>query len=233
MQRTAFTIIEVLVAITIIAILATLATVTYSTSKRTSRDSRRKSDITTYAQAIQQYSSVKDSFFIELKPGCTTPLPTSTTCTGANGESYGRVNFTGTEDGLQYSTKSIAQDLQSLGFLQTIAFDPASDQKLTSSGQPDYVYVRCQTQSAAQSVTKIAGDSAAIWTQLETPSGLTQANLSNTEVSCGSDTAPSRFAFGYTAPPTHESATRFPAPNPGSSDDKTKGYFALPIGLTH
>ena len=227
MRRTAFTIIELLVAIAIIGILAVLVTVNLTNSRRAARDSRRKTDVTAYSQAFQQFYSVKGSLFVELNPGCTASLQAN--CSGAAGESYGRMNFTSVQDSLAYSTKSISQDLQLLGYLANVAYDPSAANNTTTVDDPDYVFVRCLPKSSLQSTDR-TGTFGAVWTQLESPSNLTDANLSNTEASCGSDTSPTRFAFGYTSIAANEGSTRFPAPSPGSTDDKTKGYFAVSVG---
>jgi len=208
-----FTIIEVLTVVTIITILVSLAIVSYTTTRRNSRDARRKSDVTAYAAAFNQYNSTKNSLFI--------------TGTGANGNSYGRIAFNGTEGSISYGSTSIAKSLLNLGFITTVTTDPGAT-KLTTGG-PDYVFVRCMPAPAqnTQSLTS-AGDSGAVWAKLESANNLRDVDLSNTVASCGSHTTQSgQFTFGYD--PT---GTGMQAPRPNSNDEKSNGYFAAPVGRT-
>lgn len=55
--KTAFTIIELVIAITIIAVLSTMGTMVYTSSLQSSRDARRKSDLEQIRSALELYRS--------------------------------------------------------------------------------------------------------------------------------------------------------------------------------
>lgn len=56
--KKSFTLLEMLVVIGIVAILIGMATVSYSTAQKKARDSKRKSDLKTIQNALEQYYSV-------------------------------------------------------------------------------------------------------------------------------------------------------------------------------
>ncbi len=55
MKNKGFTLLELLVVMGIIAILVSLAAVSYSSAQKSSRDSRRRSDMKTVQNALEQY----------------------------------------------------------------------------------------------------------------------------------------------------------------------------------
>ncbi len=219
-RRRGFTILELLTIITIISILLGFALVSYSSSKRNSRDARRKSDVTTYANALQELYSVKNTLY---QPSF-----------GASGFYYGRLTYTGKEGPIHYGSKSIAQSLITLGYLASAATDPSSTGN--APGQPDYVFVRCQIISYpiipknTQSVTPLNNsDAGGVWTKLENTSAARDVDLSNTRATCGSDTALAQFDFGY-----DPSGPGMKGPTPGdASFEKNNGYFAASVGRTY
>ncbi|NTU73704.1 type II secretion system protein [Candidatus Roizmanbacteria bacterium] len=73
-----FTLMELLVVIGIIAILVALGTVSYSTAQKKSRDSKRKSDLKTIQNALEQYYAICGSVYPT--PGASKTVPTSISC---------------------------------------------------------------------------------------------------------------------------------------------------------
>lgn len=59
----AFTLIEILIVISIIGILTSLAVVSYTTSQKQARDVERKSDLSQYRTALENYANTHDSFY--------------------------------------------------------------------------------------------------------------------------------------------------------------------------
>ena len=57
MKKNAFTLLELLVVIGIIGILVALATVSYSTTQQAGRDARRKQDLVSMQNALEQFYS--------------------------------------------------------------------------------------------------------------------------------------------------------------------------------
>ena len=59
----AFTLIEILIVISIIGILTSLAVVSYTTSQKQARDVERKSDLSQYRTALENYANTHNSFY--------------------------------------------------------------------------------------------------------------------------------------------------------------------------
>lgn len=78
-SRTAFTLIEVIVAMTIVAVLAAVAVVSYSAATKTTRDARRKKDLSQLQSALEAYKLVNGAYPAHgcssnaTWPGCQTP----------------------------------------------------------------------------------------------------------------------------------------------------------------
>lgn len=184
-NKRAFSLVELLVAVTILAILTSLVVINISNVRRSSRDSRRKSDVQTVTTAINQYVLANGTSFIRYnRQGCTIPtvqtgevrtLPTATGdgCVGANGLSFGKMNLINDDSGgygpytaRQYQPHSIMESLKLSGVLANGAQDPQAGQNpITSASARDYVLIRaCST--GWQNVGA-RGVLFAVWTSLE------------------------------------------------------------------
>jgi len=106
----AFTIIELLTTMVILAIITSLVVTDFSTARRTARDSRRRDDVQTILNAMNQYYANNGTSLIEntdpktkAKIACGVPSNTDPTqivspsagCVGALGRSYGKVSLEG------------------------------------------------------------------------------------------------------------------------------------------
>lgn len=63
MNKKAFTLIEVLVAISIVAVLMSLALVSYGGSRAQARDAQRKSDLNQYRNALENFASANSGIY--------------------------------------------------------------------------------------------------------------------------------------------------------------------------
>ena len=63
LKNKGFTLIEILVAISIIGILASLALTSYSRAQKQARDTQRKSDLSQYRNALEQYGSANSGVY--------------------------------------------------------------------------------------------------------------------------------------------------------------------------
>jgi prepilin-type N-terminal cleavage/methylation domain-containing protein len=215
MKKKAFTLIEVIIAVSILAILASLVLVNFTTTRRTSRDARRRSDVTEYARALQAYHITKSTYFVPY--------------TGVEGNGYGQINKIGsTESGVQYTSISIAKALVESGYITTAGQDPLADPN-AKTDQRDYIVVRCN-KDGSQNTSR--NDVAfAVWTLLENGQHLRVDDRANTRLSCGSSaTAPNQFFFGYST--DLNANTPIPAPVPGSDIENKASYFATSGGET-
>ena len=200
-QKKGFTLIELMIAISVLVILSSLVVVNYSEARKAARDSRRKSDVRTYVSALNSYHIANGNFFITTKDGnCDLPSDTDKTtsssfeaatgtgCTGALGRSYGKLNLKATSNGVNqdfqraYASTSIAEALQSRGYLGTVAKDPSnSNASNTSDSASDYMLVRCCS-DGTQAYRK-SGQMFAVWTRLENTTQSTDAT--NSAKYCG------------------------------------------------
>lgn len=73
-QKSGFTLIELLVVISIIGILVSVFTARYQTSEKQARDTKRKSDLSQYRTALENYAVVNDSLY---------PTPAGAVCVDA------------------------------------------------------------------------------------------------------------------------------------------------------
>ncbi|MEI6478187.1 MAG: type II secretion system protein [bacterium] len=181
----AFTLIELMVVIAIISIMATLVTVSVGRARINARDSRRKSDVRTYEQAIERYRLTNS----DVPAAGARPTATSSFAF------YGRMNLAGTSEGGQgYGAKSIAQTLMDAGVTAGIALDPsATGTTLGVAGQTDYVLLRCKSNATFSQETGSALEgSFAVWARLENTSS-SAVDIANVNGYCGHQ----GFDYGY------------------------------------
>jgi len=62
-NKKGFTLIELLVVISIIGILAALATISFTSSQKQARDTKRKSDLRWYQNAVELYANKNDGYY--------------------------------------------------------------------------------------------------------------------------------------------------------------------------
>ena len=237
MQRKAFSLLELIITVTIIAILSALAYTAFSVARSRSRDSERKDVLNSYATAVETYRQTNGSYFIQASTACN-PSGSTADCTGAGGESFGRMNFknvsTSWTGGGEYypGTNTIASLLKP--YLSTISRDPLNhdtSDSSTSTAQPyDFVLVRCSA-TGAQTISK--NDATfAIWTHLENAISASQGE--NITHYCGGSLTgqATRFDFGYS---NNAAGDFFPAPIPGdpaannvaNSFEVTNNYYSV------
>lgn len=209
-MRKAFTIVELLVSISIIALLASLVTVSLTGARRASRDSRRQTDVKAYSAAMEKYQLTTGSYFVR-DDGCNMPSVSNSNCVGAEGLSYGRMNYKGTdrEGGKAYvGGQTIAEKLLAKGLINKIAKDPNNNKDENTANQSDYILIRCNN-NGSQS-TAIKDDAYAVWAQLENePSAV---NVQNSAKSCGgslSTTSPLNFGSNKMSAPTSETTQKY------------------------
>jgi len=128
--RRAFTIIELIIAISIIAILVAAAAVNYGQTRTKARDANIRSSLSEYQTAIEQYHLAKGTYLISTANGVGV---------GFNNEGWGRV--TARQDGVGgavtgYGTTSIADALQQQGFVSEVHYVPGKQNASDSFFQP-------------------------------------------------------------------------------------------------
>jgi prepilin-type N-terminal cleavage/methylation domain-containing protein len=183
MKQRAFSVVELLVAISVLAILAAVITITFTNTRRNSRDARRKADVQTINSAVTQYQATNGTSFVTFG-ACSIPsgmeqdptvLATGVGCTGAGGRSYGKVNLkSATTDGYvatteprTYAAMSILEALVRGQYLTLAPRDPlASTATGTDPLARDYVLIRACIASGQQQVGS-RGTALAVWAALE------------------------------------------------------------------
>lgn len=151
--KSAFTLVELMVTIAIIAILAALALISFNGVQRTSRDARRRSDIKTYAAALEKYRITSGTYAVTGK---------NNEPTGYKGLGFGRMNQVvdssgtntmpnGQNNAARYVSLSIVQALKDRGYIGTIATNPSNPKNLSTLD--DYTLIRCDKRGN-QSFTK-------------------------------------------------------------------------------
>lgn len=81
-NKKAFTLLEILVVIGIIAVLVGLTTSSYSIAQKKARDAKRKSDLKSVQNCLEQYYSYNDNFKYDGGSLVNGNLPTSLSCGG-------------------------------------------------------------------------------------------------------------------------------------------------------
>lgn len=192
----AFTFIEVSVAVALLAIFATLITLHLTEVRRLARDSRRQSDVQTYVAALSQYLTATGTLFVtDAADKCVIQNDANgdpeqgigRDCTGVSGFGYGLMNAASASvtdfggSNREYPRTSIAQALQNRGLITAIGTDP-NYVKGGGTNQPDYVLIRCCSNSSKQNRSK-TGQAFAVWTVLERLP--TDNEASNSNRACG------------------------------------------------
>lgn len=203
-SRQAYSTMELMIAVSIMGILAALAVINFSESRKAARDSRRKSDVRVYVDAINAYRLAKSTFMVSTPDtpcqanGASESDPTqpySGGCTGASGRSFGKLNLREAIETVDilggpslvktYANTTIAQGLKDNGYLATIATDPSNSEDDNIPGKKDYVLIRC-CGDGTQSFTK-GGSLFAVWAQLEKDPLISETD--NTDRYCGGKSA--------------------------------------------
>ena len=212
--RRAFTIIELMVAVTILSIVTTLVIVNFTQSRRNSRDGVRKADVSAVEVAVQQYAIANGSTLIRYpvngRPGaCTIGSATDPStgwtgaaqqCVGAGGRAYGKINLKqvtgvsgdnlgvgGVTNHRDYPTYSIVEALKDGGYFDVTPHDPSSPNGATTDPtQRDYSLIRACRKTGFQNVAT-GGDLFAVWAILENP--LNQVEIENNRLLPGSSSA--------------------------------------------
>lgn len=86
MFQRAFSLIEIIIAITIIALFISLPVLAYSSYAKTSRDNKRKADVLKISQALEQYKAEKGSYPLQLEDLVTTGFLTELPVDPKNGQ---------------------------------------------------------------------------------------------------------------------------------------------------
>lgn len=242
-SRKAFSLVELLVATSIITLVAVSATVNLTRVRQNSRDGRRKSDIQVYNQAIASYQLAKGTSFIQITGQGCDPTPADAPnnpasgagCVGANGRSYGLLNLASgttadtvynvtpalTDQGRTYRSQSMAEALQSAGYLREIATDPLtklSGGHTTDATARDYIVIRC-CKDGRQSIST-SGGAYSVWATLE--SSVSDTDRSNAAALCGGSGTATQIGAKY------------PALNPYTYDfaNGTAGRPSIGVGTT-
>lgn len=237
----AFSLIELLVAVSIIGLVAMMGLISFSGLRSRARDNRRKTDVKVYAAALENYRVLYGTYFLELSGTCNMTAGNAQ-CVGKDGQSWGRMNLKASIPGIptaSYVTaQTMAELLRSKQLINTIARDPRNLDLSDTVGQSrDYVLVRCD--SSNNQVTDSKSDvRMAIWADLETNTSLVEAT--NSSGRCGGSLSitsnfGTRVDFGYgTAAATFLPPLRVnPATNSvEDTDEMTKDYFSEGSGST-
>lgn len=224
-KQSAFTMIEVIVAVAVVSILATMTVVNLSISRRTARDGTRKADASSVLAAVNQYVSANGTSLIAYpaaggtSPGtCTITDPTNpdqpavgASCVGASGRAYGKINLksatttgvVGSVTGSRvYPDHSIAEALRAGGYFNVQPADPynkSSDGSITDPTVRDYVLIRA-CPNGRQHIGK-HGNLYAVWVALEGSVNTTDAE--NTSHLPGASTAApdANYVYDFAAGP--------------------------------
>lgn len=195
LPKRAFTIVELMVALSVLVILASVTAIYFGSTRRNSRDARRKADVQTITSAVSQYTVVSGTTFIHAS-GLTCTLPdeknpanvpnfaTNPGCVGASGRGYGKMNLKNatssgyaTNAGRAYAPMSIGESLVNDRYLTKMPQDPnAGSNSFTDPDAPDYVLIRACIVSGIQEVGT-RGTVFGVWTPLENvPTDQEEAN---------------------------------------------------------
>ncbi len=147
-RKIGFTLIELLIVVAIIGILARLVVISLNMQRIQARDASRRTALTQYGTAIEQYYSQAHSYLIEpagcivdksadfYPDGTTYPLPKALpngdtdSCVGYQGGGWGSINRRSPSAdpskaiGGYPGAESISEALRAGGYIQSISLDP-------------------------------------------------------------------------------------------------------------
>lgn len=175
MRRPAFSILELIIAVTVIGILASIVMANFGDVRVRARDANRRLAVTQYSTSMEQWKAAKGNYFIEdgdceitdynKLSGMSGSVPA---CVGYNGGSVGQMTRTFEAGVLErYKTFSIAQVLVEKGYLTRISADPLDRSFITKSTR-DYILTICDNESN-MAKTKTSAVQFAIYARLEKP----------------------------------------------------------------
>ena len=183
----AFTIIELLVAVSVIGIISVLVTTNLTESRKRARDASRTEAARMYGAGMELWKTSNASYFVYLKSGgpqptCATLAPgegylncsTAANAVGYNGGGAGGITRKATHP--NYEANSIADALLASGMISRIRLDP-SDTSFTTIGSAtvsDFILTLCKADSTPADAPKNAQEYA-IFAKLERPDTTSQA----------------------------------------------------------
>lgn len=197
----AFSLIELLIAVSVLGILATVAVQNFSATKNRAYDTNLKSSVDGYKAALELYHAQYKSYFVEDHSStCTTTVDSSGEytlkgtgegCTGFKGGSQGRITRKNSDELPNYASKSIAEVLTSEGFLKNIQTYPDVkdfDKNHLTDGREvdDYIMTLCDSEGY-QASSKDKALNFAVYAELKSPG---TGDPGNAQKQCGGPGTP-------------------------------------------
>ena len=176
LNKSGFTLVELLVVIIVIGILASIVLVTFNSAQAKSRDARRMADLQNIAEAIGSYRA-KYGDDISTGSGC-----------GYQGNGSGWFNYTGTS-----YTKSILTCLTEKGYLSSSIIDPFNCATTTDGApckQQGYAYMKYTAGSGDTSVT-------CVYAHLEASGSTSDLTSANPCTSASSSSVATSYGMNY------------------------------------
>ena len=173
MRRPAFSILELIIAVTVIGILASIVAANFGDVRVRARDANRRLAVGQYSTSMEQWKAAKGNYFVEADGGCTLTgtrpedlTGSGTGCVGYNGASVGQMTRVTVFPNYQ-ATNSIAQVLVEKGYMTRITTDPLDRSYLTKSSR-DFILTICDDNSKI-ATTKDRAIQFAVYARLEKP----------------------------------------------------------------
>lgn len=166
----AFTIVELLIAVSVVAILSVVTIVNTLETRRAARDANRRSSVEAYTTAMEQWKSVSPykNYFVQVLGGAACAASNSANTSGATGAGYmsasnfaagssSCVGYLGGGAGRitrknitnKYGTRSIADALKDAGVLNAVRYDPSVEKLATNDDagtiNNDFILTTCTT----------------------------------------------------------------------------------------
>lgn len=197
-RRSAFTIIELAIAVTVISALAALVTINFTESRARGRDANRRESVSAYGGALEQWKAKTGSYFVTAGTGCTATLPgpdngymtgSGANCVGFNGSGAGGITRKNT---LHYpnQSSSIADALVAAGYLTEVRTDPSlANDTATLRLVPhpsDFILTLCKSDGFAANSPESATEYA-LYAQVERPGDRLEAEPTG---QCGHEQSP-------------------------------------------